>query len=83
MDYNARELLKIANLPRSKGQPLSDRNVPPKPSLVDGVEGHTMNETTSFPGSLALRAGSFVDHPGFLPVGSQVPFTLTRGSFRV
>jgi hypothetical protein len=36
-----------------------DRNVPRKLRLVGGVKGHNMNET-SFPGSPALWAGSFI-----------------------
>ena len=35
------------------------RYVPSKPRLVGGVKGHNMNEI-SFPGSPALRAGSFI-----------------------
>jgi len=34
------------------------RNVPHKPCPVGGVKSHNMNEI-SFPGSLALGAGSF------------------------
>ena len=33
--------------------------MPRKPRLVGGVKGHNMNET-SFPGSPALLAGSFI-----------------------
>ena len=37
----------------------SDRQVPRKARFVGGVKGHNINET-SFPGSPALWAGSFI-----------------------
>jgi hypothetical protein len=49
-------------LQSGKVEGLSDRNVPRKPRLVGGVEGHNMNEI-SFPGSPALWAGSFTIAP--------------------